>query len=174
MSPSASPIFELRSRQARLLRHIACMLRRLDTTGDLSVPKTTGIIRQGSLCGAIHQMISQLIPYQAVAYRPAARRYGRLRPYYGQHGSYAPEQTFNDAGQKSSCGKSPRDQSTTSSRSPEAGLKLEYFTEVEKFKNSPLWPVWSEIPNPQPNPQNAMSCTTSACFGSPRGLCKLL
>src|SRR6266403_2342544 len=24
--------------------------------------------------------------------------------------------------------------------------------------------------NPQPNPQIAMSCTTSACFGSPRGL----
>src|ERR1700720_2709035 len=74
----------------------------------------------------------------------------------------------------SASGKSPSDQSTTSSRSPEAGLKLEYFTEVEKFKNSPRWPAWSEIPNPQPNPQNAMSCTTSAYFGSPRGLCKSL
>jgi len=26
------------------------------------------------------------------------------------------------------------------------------------------------ILNPQPNPQNAMSCTTSAYFGSPRGV----
>jgi hypothetical protein len=25
--------------------------------------------------------------------------------------------------------------------SPEAGLKLEYFTEVENFKNSPRWPA---------------------------------
>jgi hypothetical protein len=28
--------------------------------------------------------------------------------------------------------------------------------------------------NPQPNPQNAMSCTTSAYYGSPRGLFKSL
>lgn len=28
----------------------------------------------------------------------------------------------------------------------------------------------SRFSNPQPNPQNLMSCTTSANFGSPRGL----
>ena len=75
-----------------------------------------------------------------------------------------------DAGPKSSSGKSPSNQSTTSSRSPQAGLKLEHFTEVEKFKNNARWLARSEILNPQPNPQNAMSCTTSAYFGSPRGL----
>src|SRR5713226_9176141 len=32
------------------------------------------------------------------------------------------------------------------------------------------WPARCQILNPQPNPQNAMSYTTSAYFGSPRGL----
>src|SRR5258708_8486872 len=32
------------------------------------------------------------------------------------------------------------------------------------------FPVGCQILNPQPNPQNAMSYTTSAYFGSPRGL----
>src|SRR5882762_1905045 len=31
------------------------------------------------------------------------------------------------------------------------------------------WPARCQILNPQPNPQNAMSYTTSAYFGSPRG-----
>src|SRR5712692_2510304 len=32
------------------------------------------------------------------------------------------------------------------------------------------WPARCQILNPQPNPQTAMSYTTSAYFGSPRGL----
>jgi hypothetical protein len=32
----------------------------------------------------------------------------------------------------------------------------------------------AEVFNPQPCPQNAMSCTTSACLSIPRGSCKLL
>src|SRR5229473_2232378 len=37
-------------------------------------------------------------------------------------------------------------------------------------ENVAMWPARCQILNPQPNPQNAMSYTTSAYFGSPRGL----
>ena len=37
-------------------------------------------------------------------------------------------------------------------------------------ENGTRWPARWQIPNPQSNPQNAMSYATSANFGSPRGL----
>src|ERR1700676_504723 len=74
-------------------------------------------------------------------------------------------------GQKSCSRKSPSDQSTTSSRSPEAGLKLEYFTEVEKFKNSPRWPAWSEIPRRTTQPTKCdVLHDFRALWQSPRSL----
>ncbi len=52
------------------------------------------------------------------------------------------------------------------------GLKLCTPPSVEKMQHCRL--ALSVILNPQLNPQNAMSSTTSANFGSPRGSCKSL
>jgi hypothetical protein len=49
-------------------------------------------------------------------------------------------------------------------------FEVEYTTGIKGF--AAFGP--SDLPNPQPNPQNAMSYTTSANFGSPRGSVKSL
>jgi len=49
-------------------------------------------------------------------------------------------------------------------------FEVEYNTGIKGF--AAFGP--SDLPNPQPNPQNAMPYTTSANFGSPRGSVKSL